>query len=332
MPVLALGGIPVTRWGAGDRSMSWRSQGGCYEAEWTLLLSPRERPPVIARNTRSDMLVGGVPVWTGQVSSFDPDAGKITMEGPWRELDAMALTPGGTPSTTLDEAVDAAITRGALTVARPVSLSTTPVSTVETANLNSIKDLLDEWAIRNAATWWITPDRRIRVGTPRTDVIWRLLPDVGEIPWNGTDEATRMIGRYLDPAGLPRTAMRGSGYSEQGWDLSARGRIDATTAETILDQLLAAAHNAGFEGGIEIDPRDVLGEPHPAVVGSSVAMGGAQMLLPQPDQRPGRPWSTHTLTEIGEATWDVDGDTLTLVPKNASAVALDDVAEQLGAA
>src|SRR5690606_389403 len=100
--------------------------GGPSSLSCRLLLPPGVEPAAVQRDALVEATVGGLPVFAGLVSDVDWATGAITAQGASRDGDEpAALTAAGVPSSTPDEAIDAAIARGAVSWTRPASISAT---------------------------------------------------------------------------------------------------------------------------------------------------------------------------------------------------------------
>lgn len=310
---------------------------GAYQLNFNLLLGSRQRPTVVAQGALCDLLVGGLPVFPGRISEVDWSTGGVTVSGICRDAETTAaLTAGGLTSTTIDAAIDAAISRGAWNVTRPASISSTAMAVSdETTDLNFLAALLDLWANDNNQRWYVDPFNAVRVGTDPTVPELYLLPGSGELPWATSQQATRIIGRWADAnsgSKLTNTAV-GSGSVERLVDLTSRGPIDSTTASDILNQILAQSTSGGWRGDITVSIDQIITPggltPTPSRVASMAGRGVMVRLLGHRDPRPGQ-FSMVTDVVLEKVIWNNDNQTIALSPQGTVERDFSTIVESFG--
>ncbi|MGH8939217.1 MAG: hypothetical protein ACRDV2_07690, partial [Actinomycetes bacterium] len=148
--VAGWGGLHIqTRWGEGG--------SGLWEATWEMTLPPLYRPRGLSTDIPVTIFVGGEEVFAGRLPDTDWNAGEFSALGAVREgEEAIALTGAGVSTATPNTAIDAAITRDALTWVRRVSISATSVAaTDETDDLHFIQPLMDAYADGAGLRWGV---------------------------------------------------------------------------------------------------------------------------------------------------------------------------------
>lgn len=308
---------------------------GGYQLDFNILLGTRQRPAIIAKGARCDLVFSGLTIFPGRISEVDWAEGKVTVTGLCRDAETTAaLTAAGVTTSTPDIAIDAAIARGAWAVTRPASLSSTPVAASdETAEVNYAAALLDLWAGDNGKRWYVDRDGAVRSGVDPTTPELYILPGAGELSWASDQQASRLIGRWQDAAGVLHTAFAGSGSNEKLIDLTSRGALTSTQAASILTKILAQSTSGGWAGGITVAAQQVttLGGRTPTLSRVTAQAGRGLMvrLLGHRDPRPGR-FALTTDVVIGQAVWNVDDGTIALTPMGTVARDLASIVESFG--
>lgn len=308
---------------------------GGYQLDFDVLLGSRQRPSVVAEGADCQLFFGGVPQFLGQVSEVDWDQGKVTATGRCRDAEtAVALTSGNVPTTTLDVAIDAAIARGAWQVTRPASLSGSPVAATDASdNANYIAALADLWAGDNGKRWYVDPFGAARSGVDPTTPELYILPGAGELSWTTSEQASRIIGNWIDPFGVPRVSWVGSGSTERIIDLSNRGVLTSAQVLSILNAILAQSTSGGWAGGITVASQQIVtpGGLHPSLASVSRMVGRGLMirLLGHRDPRPGR-FALTTDVVTGQGVWNVDDGTVALTPLGSVARDFSAIVESFG--
>ena len=294
--------------------------GGPTSATFTINLPPANRPSWLIKDTPADVRLGGTFLLAGKIA--EPDWGQdsepstITITGAAREGEnTVALDGTGKTTSTADTALDAAISRGALTWTRPASISTTPLTDGDQTNTpNMLLELLAQAARQTGGRYYVDPYRRILAGTDPTTPTYLLQPGSGELPWTTQEQATRIIGGWFDTGGVPHATAVGSGANEQKVILP-RNVTNSTTATSILTNLLAAATAGGWTGGLTIAAEQIIGRPHLADVLAAVGRGCMFRLLGQRDPRTDRVPVGYVDFVCERAEWHVADGTIILTPR-----------------
>jgi hypothetical protein len=246
----------------GDVTMSTVWPGGSDELTWSMGSRP-------LRKFRGRELVqayhGPVCVWCGVLNEPDPSQDQQAARGLWRRGDDFyALDGSGNATTTPDTAVDQAITRG-LEWTRPASISSSAVDYDITQGPVSLSTLLDAWAIANGQRWWVTPAGELLGVADDTAPTWQTFPLDTGLGYALDHYASTLVGRYQTSTGYATSirtntaAETDHGHQEQDVDLTPRGVLTATKANTVLDNLLAlGAAVPAYTTGIDAAYGEVL--------------------------------------------------------------------------
>ena len=292
--------------------------GGPVSAEFTLKLAPQDRPGWLVKDAVAEGRLGGLQLLSGKVDEVDWVDGTVTVSGAAREGgDTACLTAAGLTSSTPDPILDAAISRGALTWTRAVSVGTSPLTDGDqTRKLNSVTEMLAAVADLNHSRFYVDPYRRLLATTDPTTPAFHLQPSAGELSWVSEAQATRVLGAWHDAAGAPHVTAVGSGAVEKMVDLDPKGALDVTRATAILNSLLAASTAGGWTGGLTVAAEQIFGHPHLAAVYLAVAAGqGMFRLHGQRDPRPGRVPTGFVDFVCERIEWNTDARTVTLTPR-----------------
>lgn len=323
-PEIKVGGTWLTSiepsWG--DLELTWRWPYGCYQAEWSMLLKPGQRPTAIERDVPVEVYEDGWLIWAGTLPEPDWSASEFVAQGYARQAEGVpALTDTGTTSTP-DAAIDYAIGQGWVSWSRPSSISSTPLTAGdETATSNGLNELLDAWSDEAGQRWYVTPDRVVRKASDPTSPSFLIHPDADVLGVASEAVARTLVGEWNDAAGNLQITIVGSGRPIQIVDLIKRGVADSGRATTVLTNMLAKTGAlGGWTNGLTLtrDQITTLGGVHPHLghVGELVAGGCMIRLLGQADPRG---VEMHTDVVVGEAIWDVEGRTITLNPVGMAA-------------
>ena len=309
---------------------------GGYQLDASLLLAPTSRPSAIIADAPCDLLVGGLPAFTGYLMEPDWTEGTITAQGLCRAAETtVVLDASGTTTSTPDIAIDAAIARGAWKVTRPASISATAMTSGDTtAEVNYLSVMLDQWATDNGQRWYVDPMGAVRKGTDPTVPEIYILPGATELSWTTERQATRLSGRWQDTAGVLHTTHVGDGSTERRVDLTTRGPLTSTQATSILTAILAESASGSWAGGfgaLAVEQMVTPGGLHPthSQVMRMAARGLMVRLLGHRDPRPGR-FSLVTDVVVGQAVWNVDERTITLTPIGSVERDFASIVESLG--
>lgn len=296
------------------------SVGGPASLTFGLLLDKADRPGWLAKGARCDALLGYCPNWAGRVTEVDWDEGTVTAEGVAREGDKPAPLDGSGVLTLIpDTAVDAAISRSAVSWSRPASLSTTAVASDTSGTYESVNALLGAWAQQTATAderLFVDSRRRLLAGNDPTAPTYTLLPGSGELNWASESQATRVLGRWKDAAGTMSTASAGTGSDELLVDLTPRGAMTATQAANVCASILLALSSGGWDGSITVSGDQFAASGvHPAKAAEDCGRGAMFRLLGQRDPRPGRVPVGYLdfIAERGE--YRSTDDTVTITPR-----------------
>lgn len=298
---------------------SWPAAGigGPVGASFSLLLPAAKRPAWLVKEAPAEVRVGGWPILSGSVAEVDWIGGKIDIDGAALEGGTTAcLTAAGNTSSTPETILDAAIARGALTWSRPASISTTALTDGdETAQLNSVTDMLARYADENDARLYVDPSRRLLEGTDPTTPSFIALPGSGELAWASEKQADAVIGRWYSSSGALNNTIVGSGAIEQIVDLTNSGILNTTRATEILKSILRKATAGGWANGLTLTSADFAGRPHLAAVADQVGRGMMLRLLGQRDPREGRAPVGFVDVVVESSEWNVSEGTISLDPR-----------------
>lgn len=292
--------------------------GGPVGASFQMVLDPRAaRPDWIQQGVPATVQLGPKTLLSGKFAEPDWVGGSMSITAASQEGTQVAcLTAGGETTSTPDVAVDQGIARGALTWSRPGSISNTALaSTDATASLNSVTDLLAAYADASGARLYVDELRNLRAGTDPTAPTVFLLPSAGELAWTLDRQATTVIGRYKDAAGVLHNATAGSGPVEQLVDLTPKGPLTPTQANTLVAAILAKATSGGWTGGLTVSPVQIVGSPNLAVIAAAVGHGLMARLDGRQDPRSGRLPTNYTDVVIERSDWDVAANQIMLTPR-----------------
>ena len=224
----------------GDLQWSTRWPLGCYEASWSMILRPRERPGVIHVGALVEIYDGSTRIWKGTLGEPNWSEGTFTATGLYAlGSQYMALDSAGNSSSSQTAAVDAAISRGLPWTHG--ALSTVPVTTL-TDNINTIAQLNDAVNERASVTapWrWMVDENGVLSNLPDPTVVtWHLAPGSVDLGESDGDFASALQVRYLDSSTstyhtnlvVDTTLANAYGYVESPVDLTPLGPITSATA------------------------------------------------------------------------------------------------------
>jgi hypothetical protein len=138
---------------------------GCSEASWRM--TPDIFHPSLVSGALVEIFDTGVRIWRGRLNE-PPSDGGFSANGSWAEAsDLLAVDGSGNATKVPDTAIDAAISRGAVSWTRPASLSSASWGTAAVASEAPMKllDLLDNAMQALGQRWWV--DRPLRRFTCR---------------------------------------------------------------------------------------------------------------------------------------------------------------------
>lgn len=332
-PQVTVGGVPLSAIGGwGGLTVTHQWPRGAWEATWSMSLGADERPPALVERALVEVTVGGVPILPGYLSEMDWDNGTFTASGAAREgEESVCLNADGTDTTTvLDQAIDNAHARGALTWKRLGSLSAVPfASTDQTADINYITALAD--AVTSAAgnRWAVNPDRQAYVANDPTEPDWYVAYGTGVLGVADDALVGSLIGRWYDSTGTMRVTTAGSGLPEAAVDLTTLGAITQAQASSTLAAILAQSQTRlGITNSVTATRSQITSPTgtHPQLW--QVRAGHMARLVGLIDPRTWTPWTDIVL---GQTVWDVDAATIQLSPVDLLARDLSSIIASLGA-
>lgn len=293
--------------------------GGPVSAQFSLLLPASQRPSWLVKGALAVVRSGLMPVLSGSIAETDWDSGTITIDGAAREGGTTAcLTAGGLTSSTPDTVIDAAISRAAITWSRPLSISTTALTSGdETARLNSVTELLAAYAVESGSRLYVDASRQLLKGSDPTVAEVFTIPGAGELAWTTERQATRIIGRWANSSGTLTNTVVGSGAIERLVDMTPKGPLDSTRATNILNSILAKSTSGGWTNGLTLSATQFLGGRRGTLceVANRVGRGVIVRLNGQRDPRPDRPPVGYVDFIVERSEWHVADGTITLTPR-----------------
>lgn len=305
----------VAGWGDLHIQTRWAEGGsGPWEATWEMTLPPLYRPRGLTTDIPVAIYVGGEEVFAGRLPDTDWNAGEFSAVGAVREgEEAIALTGGGASTATPNTAIDAAITRGALTWVRRSSISATSVAaTDETDDLHFIQPLMDAYADGAGLRWGVNARREVFASADPTVPSWYIIPGAGELGTSTDRMVGKLYGRYATSSGQPATVTYGTGLPEVPVDLTNRGALSAGQAQSILNGIGSKAlATKNFTNGIEVDASQIISPGGTPAALHRIRAGQMVRCLALRDERNGQPWTDFV---IGSSDWDVDAGTVSITP------------------
>ena len=309
--------------------------GGVSEVTWEMDLQDGSIPGCLTRGSLVELFNGGFPAGRailGQPGRAE-DGIEFSATGEYRQAEAtLCLTELPTQVSTVipDQAIDAAISRGALPWTRPTTVFSGAAAA--TANgLNYLNVLLDAVADATGRRWYVTDDGRVQMAADTTAPKWLLAPGLVELGAEEDGYASHLFGRYvLNTTSTLQTASTSDefasglwGRREFGTDLTPAGPMTASAAKVRLDGLLA-------KGKARLRPVDRLDVNNQQLLTIGGQPASLELVRPGDMVRaPGRtPLSLNGAPYfdfvIGETSHD-GGPTLTIAPVDLAARNLEDV-------
>lgn len=306
---LSYGDVTITdRWPYGPWSLSFGTS-----------LSPRGRRPACLRpGALVEASAMGIPRWVGTLREPDAGAGDYQCDGLARQGEkAAALTSSMGPSLAPGDAIAQARARGLLTW---VNRETWPTVAGDTSVLRSVSQLLDASCEARGRRWAIDPYGVVYTGTDPVEPTLFLTAGVTPLGVSTDRQATDLIIGYRSSATIASAVTRypvaGSGAMtpvERLVDLSGRGLMTEAQAREIGAGILSRLDGGQpvFTSGVEVT-RGMLtdrgGHPRPAF---RPVHGRRLRALGMYDGRTG---ASSTEFVVGEATWVVAEDRLSMTP------------------
>lgn len=298
---------------------------GNESASWAFLPGTSHR--VLRAGAPVSIYAGGVRVWRGRLQEPGTD-GQITASGLWTEaLDSRAMNAAGIPTSWVHDAVDEAITRGALSWGDHSVLPETPAVAGDTGyEPMMVNDVLDLWADQTGQRWGLDPDGNVLLyadaNAPRLWVVPYAAAGRG-LTVADDDFATDLYGKYQDTStstayvtvtDLAARAQYGR-LVEREVDLTPLGVITSAEATTALQNALAlAVTRLRFTEGLDLMAGQILtsgGAPAPLPL---VRAGHVVRLLGVRDVRTVFGLRNYTDVLIGKSTYNSDDRTLSITP------------------
>ena len=214
---------------------------GCETASWRMEYGAR---PSIPRGRLVTFEAGSSPVFAGVLTEPGPE--QFVARGLWTQAKGtLALDASDNPTWTPDDAIDAAIDRGAVDWIREESISSTAIENDGTPV--KLDQLLDQWATLNGQKWKVDADRTVRAYTSGGPV-WHVTPMRRELALADDQFATHLVGTFFSAPGVYDTVIVGDAAAAAAWgrveepvDLTPLGIISSGTATSTLATMLAAA-------------------------------------------------------------------------------------------
>lgn len=244
-------GVPCAEIGA-HSPPTWErlADGGCGVASMHLSTSPRAPHHALREFALLEVMCGAVPVYCGEVTEFDRQAGTLHATGLAARLyNYLALDSGGN-TRDVGLAVAGAIERG-WKGNNPLSVSGVVAGEAD-GNPLSVGALLDQHVAPLGQRWGVDEFGRLYTYTPPTVPEWIALPDATAFGETNEDAPTRLAGRFLDTTGLHATAFAGGDGIEESVDLTDRGELTFPEAEAILDGMLTQRHAVAWVNGVDL--------------------------------------------------------------------------------
>jgi hypothetical protein len=226
----------------GDVQMVHNWPGGSEELSWV----PGGNPAL--RHIGGEQVVaylGPLPVWAGTMTEPDPSQERQVAAGAYRDLESYAaLTAGGAVTTVPDTAIDAAIANYAMPLTRLGSISASAVDLDVSQGPVMLDQLLNAWSTQSGSRWGVNAKRQIFAKADDTTPTYMTLPLDGGLGFAMDNYASTLIGRYYNGTTYA-TATRSNTSADTLRrrqaivDLTPRGTLTSTKANTILDNLLA---------------------------------------------------------------------------------------------
>lgn len=221
-------------WPHGSDSVTWRMNPSTYH-------------PFLAKGgALVEVFTGGIRTWRGSLAEPAAD-GQYAANGIWTEAGGVyALDGSGNATTTIDTALDTAISRGAVSWTRSSSLSGSAWGTA--GEPMKLLDLLDQWSLGAGVRWYVDADGAVRSAADPTTPKW-VVPQAFAgrgMTLAEDDYYSHLVGKYLAAGPVFATATVGStgaatefGYKEALVDLTPMGVISGATATAQLTARLA---------------------------------------------------------------------------------------------
>lgn len=259
---LWVGGYPATEIAA-HTPPTWETvaDGGTGSISWAFALTPRSQHPALRPGSLVEVKAAAGVVARG--SLVDPD--RTTWECVAVGIHAdryLALDGAGNATRNLGDAIGQASARGwRVRNSHAVGVGYTVPGT--SSDVQTIQSLLDEAAASSGARWRILPDSRVHMAADPTTPTYVVAPDA--VVFGTTDETavTHIVGRYDTGAGYattvrPSLATAAGNRVEETLDLTSRGTLTLSQANTIIDGVLADRGKVGFVNGVTLNREQIM--------------------------------------------------------------------------
>lgn len=334
---LRIGGVwayELAPWG--DLQWSTRWPLGCYEASWSMILKPRQRPTAVNVGRTVEIYDGSTRIWQGTLSEPNWSEGSFTAVGLYAQAsNYTALDSLGNSTSNQTTAVDVAISRG-LPWTRG-ALSTIPVTTLSD-NINTVAQLMDVVNERGgtggAISRWTVDENGLVQNLPDpTTVTWHLAPGTVDLGQTDTDYASALQVRYLDSSTstyktnlvVDSTLASVYGYLESPVDLTALGPIASATATQYGQSILAATKGrVGWTDSIEVTASQLTSPGGVPADLSSVRARDVVRAFDVPTPLQNLPYVDLV---VGEAVYSAGADTVRLSPVDKQPQAFSEIIE-----
>jgi hypothetical protein len=330
-----VGGTWLSTLGAwADLTWSTLADGGCGQASWNMQLPHSYSHPSLRRGQLVEIKTGSQNVFKGVLSEPDDSDDGWQLHADGLSADGggyLCLTASGVTTSTPNTAIDQAITRG-MRWTRPTSISSSPFATGDTTDaLNYVSDLLDAYAQSISQRWGVDELGRVFVRADPTVPTWHMTPGSGVFGLADDEYASDIYLRFYSTTYALSTVHVGNSlaatqygrreFAVDGRNLGGVSTATATaTAQGLLDKGKA---RLGWTNPVK-PSRWQLTTPGgtPAYLpivkaGQMVRLHGVRneqgLILPYVD------------FVIGETTYSVDSDEITLSPVGMAARSLSDV-------
>lgn len=206
---------------------------------------------------------GGQRIFRGRMAEPGGD-GTFVANGSWTEAEGVLAIDGSGNSTNIpNTAIDAAISRGAVTWTRPASLSAVAWGAASTTASEPIGliELLDKSMAGLGLRWYVDPDGAVRSAADPTVPTYSV-PQVvaGQGPTLAEDAYySHLIGRYFTASATYATVTVGDANAATRWgrqeafvDLTPMGVISGGTATTqVTNRLALSGARLGFADNLQ---------------------------------------------------------------------------------
>ncbi|WP_294567624.1 hypothetical protein [uncultured Arthrobacter sp.] len=240
---LRIGSYPATEIAA-HTPPTWETwaDGGSGSCSWAFSLTMRSQHQALQTGAVVEVMCGPMPVWSGILSEPDRTTWECTAYGlASAARQYLALDGVGNNTRDMGTAITTAQAAGWQGL-NSVSVSG-PVAGDATGNPISAGQLLDEYAEQTGQRWGVDGQRQLYMTPGPSGPMWLASPDASAFGSTDEDRAGTLKGRYLDSGtNLYATATSGSGAPQVAVDLSERGKMTLTAAQSILAGMLTRDH------------------------------------------------------------------------------------------